>query len=62
VLYECSAQHGVGGEGGILWNDPALGIVWPQIPAIVSAKDRLAPTLAVWLEDPRSQHFRVDPA
>jgi dTDP-4-dehydrorhamnose 3,5-epimerase len=60
VLYECSVQHGVGGEGGILWNDPALGIAWPDIPPIVSDKDRVAPTLAAWLADPRSQHFRAD--
>ena len=59
VLYECSSQHGPGKEGGIRWNDPALGIRWPDIPAIVSAKDQVAPSLAEWLADPRSQHFRV---
>ena len=58
VLYECTAEHGVGGEGGIRWDDPALGIDWPEIPAIVSPKDRDAPTLAEWLADSRSQHFR----
>jgi dTDP-4-dehydrorhamnose 3,5-epimerase len=60
VLYECTAEHGPGREGGILWNDPALAIRWPDIPPIVSDKDRVAPTLAAWLADPRSQHFRVD--
>jgi len=59
VLYECTAAHGVGGEGGIRWNDPALGIRYPSIPPIVSAKDEAAPTLAEWLADARSQHFRV---
>jgi dTDP-4-dehydrorhamnose 3,5-epimerase len=58
VLYECTAEHGPGREGGILWNDPTLGIAWPDIPPIVSSKDREAPTLAQWLADPRSQHFR----
>jgi dTDP-4-dehydrorhamnose 3,5-epimerase len=58
VLYECTAAHGVGGEGGIRWDDPALGIDWPKITAIVSEKDRGAPTLAEWLADPRSQSFR----
>ncbi len=58
VLYECTAPHGVGGEGGIRWDDPKLGIVWPSIPPIVSEKDRIAPTLAEWLADPRSQNFR----
>ncbi len=58
VLYECTAAHGQGGEGGICWDDPALGITWPDLPPIVSEKDGKAPTLAEWLADPRSQHFR----
>ena len=56
VLYECSSEHGQG-EGGIRWNDPALGIAWPQITPIVSAKDQQAPSLADWLADPRSKAF-----
>jgi dTDP-4-dehydrorhamnose 3,5-epimerase len=60
VLYECSAPHGVGGEGGIRWNDPALGIAWPDLTPIVSAKDQAAPSLAEWLADPRSQQFRFE--
>lgn len=58
VLYECTSAHGSVCDGGILWSDPALGIAWPQIPVIVSEKDRRAPTLAQWLVDSRSQHFR----
>jgi len=58
VLYECTTEHGLGGEGGILWNDPALGIAWPDVSPVVSEKDQLAPTLRAWLDDPRSQHFR----
>jgi dTDP-4-dehydrorhamnose 3,5-epimerase len=61
VLYECTTEHGPGREGGILWNDPALGITWPDIPPIVSEKDQRAPTLAEWLADPRSQNFRYHP-
>src|SRR5262249_19570799 len=49
VLYECTGEHGPGNEGGIRWNDPALGVGWPDMPIIVSEKDRLAPTLAEWL-------------
>jgi dTDP-4-dehydrorhamnose 3,5-epimerase len=62
VLYECSSEHGVGGEGGILWNDPALGIAWPTQTPIVSEKDHQAPTLRAWLADPRSRHFTYSPA
>jgi len=58
VLYECSGAHGAG-EGGIRWNDPALGIAWPAVTPIVSEKDQKAPLLAEWLADPRSQHFKV---
>lgn len=58
VLYECTSAHGVGGEGGILWNDPALGITWPDIAPIVSDKDAKAPTLEEWLADERSKNFK----
>ncbi len=58
VLYECTGAHGTG-EGGIRWDDPALGIAWPDLPKIVSDKDQKAPTLAEWLADPRSKHFAV---
>jgi len=58
VLYECTSEHGPGREGGVLWNDPALAIAWPDIVPIVSQKDQQAPTLAQWLADPRAQNFR----
>lgn len=57
VLYECTSEHGPGREGGIRWDDPALGIAWPTMPTVVSEKDTVAPTLAEWLADPRSRHF-----
>jgi dTDP-4-dehydrorhamnose 3,5-epimerase len=55
MLYECTAEWSAAGEGGILWNDPALSIHWPAIPPIVSQKDRANPTIEDWLKDPRSQ-------
>jgi len=57
VLYECTAEWAASGEGGILWCDPQLGIQWPPLPPIVSAKDQRLPTLSAWLKDPRSRHF-----
>ena len=60
VLYECTAEHAPGHEGGIRWDDPALGIEWPRLPPIVSEKDRVAPTLAEWRADPRFERIRYD--
>jgi dTDP-4-dehydrorhamnose 3,5-epimerase len=31
--------------GGIRWNDPRLGIVWPRSEPILSARDRALPLL-----------------
>ncbi len=59
VLYECTEEWNPRGEGGILWNDPALAIAWPDLPALVSPKDRVNPTLSAWLADPQSRSFAV---
>ncbi len=57
MLYECTAEWSPKAEGGILWNDPALAIAWPEIPPIISPKDQDTPTLEQWLKDPRSFAF-----
>lgn len=57
VEYLCTASYAPGAEGGIRWNDPALGIPWPLGDAIVSDKDRVAPTLAEWLRGPQGRAF-----
>ncbi len=57
MLYECTAEWAPACEGGILWNDATLNISWPQLTPIVSSKDQQNPTLAEWLEDPRSHRF-----
>ena len=48
VLYKVSNIYAPFHDGGILWNDPALGIEWPDpgVPYIVGAKDRKLPKLA----------------
>jgi len=33
-------------DSGILWNDPALGIEWPGLDPVLSAKDKILPRLA----------------
>lgn len=45
-LYKCSDYYAPASEGGLLWNDPALGIEWGVSEAIISPKDAIQPTLA----------------
>lgn len=42
VLYKVSAEYGPAEEGGVLWNDPDLGIAWPIAAeeATLSPRDR----------------------
>lgn len=60
VEYLCTAEYSAAGEGGIRWDDPALGIPWPMPNAMLSAKDREAPTLAEWLKSPTGGVFATD--
>ena len=48
VVYKVSDYYAPEHDKGILWNDPALGIVWPEPEAtvILSEKDRGQPRLA----------------
>lgn len=48
VMYKCDNFYQKGSEGGIIYNDPALGIDWGinLDDAIVSEKDLILPTLA----------------
>ena len=48
VFYKVSAPYSPQDERAIRWNDPALGIDWPDLGAepILSGKDRVAPMLA----------------
>lgn len=50
--YKCSAYYNKESEGGIIWNDPDLGIDWklPERDMILSPKDRLHPTLAQYIK------------
>ena len=45
--YKCSNYYSKESEGGILWNDPEIGINLPQAgDLLLSDKDKLWPTLA----------------
>lgn len=47
VLYKVSARYAPEAEGGLRWNDPALGIDWPimESEATVNERDRQWPEL-----------------
>lgn len=46
VQYKVDELYAPDCDRGILWNDPAIGIVWPlHITPILSEKDKIAPLL-----------------
>ncbi|MFA6955621.1 MAG: dTDP-4-dehydrorhamnose 3,5-epimerase [Thermoanaerobaculia bacterium] len=46
VVYKCTSLYEPQNDRGIRWNDPAIGIEWPAIEPLLSAKDAVAPLLA----------------
>ncbi len=47
ICYKTSAMYAPNHDAGILWNDPALRIVWPAMAdqVVLSAKDKTLPVL-----------------
>jgi len=62
IEYLCTAVYNPGGESGIRWNDPDVGIDWPVKKPIVSDKDGRAQSLHDWLARPESKNFSIAPA
>jgi dTDP-4-dehydrorhamnose 3,5-epimerase len=44
--YKCSDYYDLRDEIGVIWNDPQLGIQWPNNPTLISEKDRKLPTFS----------------
>ena len=45
-FYKCDEYYHPEDEGGIIWDDPDIGIIWPkQIQVYLSEKDKKNPTL-----------------
>ena len=45
VVYKCTDVYAPQSEHTLLWSDPDVGVEWPGIPALVSAKDMAGRTL-----------------
>ena len=45
VEYLCSDYYDPGGEAGLLWNDPQVGVEWPTDWPLLSEKDASNPPL-----------------
>ncbi len=51
-VYKCTNFYDPSSEGGLLWNDPEIGIEWPvtdDMNILLSEKDRKQPTLREYL-------------
>lgn len=46
--YKCTDFYHPGDEGGIAWNDPAIGILWPHVQGVYQG---YALAEGYWLED-----------
>lgn len=44
-MYKCTDVYTPKTEGGILWNDPDIGIEWPLPEVMLSEKDKIYPRL-----------------
>ncbi len=45
VEYKCTDVYDPGGEVGVAWSDPDIGIEWPVRTPVLSGKDAAAPLL-----------------
>jgi dTDP-4-dehydrorhamnose 3,5-epimerase len=46
VEYKCTDYYDPGGESGLPWNDPGIGIDWPVLDPLLSVKDGAYPPLS----------------
>jgi len=60
LQYKCTGIYNNKGESGILWNDPTIGIEWPDKNPTLSKKDEIAQTFEQWLARPESNFFKYE--
>lgn len=49
--YKCDDVYHPGDEGGLMWNDPEIGVAWPlsgSIEVVLSEKDGLHPSFSAY--------------
>jgi dTDP-4-dehydrorhamnose 3,5-epimerase len=46
VEYKCTDFYDPGGELGIAWNDPEIGVAWPVAQPVLSERDHHHPSLS----------------
>ncbi len=61
VQYKCTGIYNSGAESGIHYKDPEIGIEWPVIDVVVSAKDAKAQSLKQWIASPLSDNIVYQP-
>jgi dTDP-4-dehydrorhamnose 3,5-epimerase len=58
IQYKCTALYSPEGECRVCFDDPQIGIAWPQVGEfILSESDRHAPSLAEWLASPSANRL-----
>jgi dTDP-4-dehydrorhamnose 3,5-epimerase len=50
VLYQMDSFYAPEAERGARWDDPAFGIEWPALPAVISERDRGFPDFPLDLD------------
>jgi len=53
VVYKVDGLYNAKSEGGLLWNDPAIGVKWPLENPILSERDTRLETLAQYRQHPK---------
>lgn len=61
VQYKCTGIYNSGGESGISYRDPEIGVDWPLKEVQISEKDAKAQLLAQWLASPLSDYITYQP-
>lgn len=57
VLYKCTGYYCPSAEGGVVWNDPEIGVEWPISDPILSPRDRNQVSFREYLRRPAFRYL-----